>query len=213
VGENQRAVHKVSPGPSVGPPSTKQLDAAGLSESSTKTAEGIHDDITIGPLPEIDHAEVSEDRFFGRSGLVNDFLGYIRGLMHRSTRGKNTANLIWYYGFGGLGKSLLLRRCLIEAGKKYPSLRAGLIDWQIDKWRFPSGDHFYSAQDVLNPIAVRLTQLYGEDTMRQYWESRNGFRKYASLHAALEMRFECSATIRMSVSVNQDGACDRAWRA
>jgi hypothetical protein len=23
----------------------------------------------------------------------------------------------------------------------------------------------------------------------------------------------CSATIRMSVSVNQDGACDRAWRA
>jgi hypothetical protein len=149
---------------------------------------------SIPALPEIDASELSDDRFFGREGMLVDLATAIKGTCFQSSGPKRSIQLIWYHGFGGLGKSSLLRRAYIDARQQSEKIKIGLIDWYIPRLRYPVGEHIIGPQDLFAAIAVRLHQLFGSDALKQFWCTYNGAtaREVVARRSVIEARFDAA---------------------
>jgi hypothetical protein len=110
----------------------------------------------VGPAPELPTEELRE-RFIGRLGLLEDLGDALRGLENRQRnlppQGAAKVQAIWYHGFGGMGKSWFLRRAILEAQQRVPSVKVALIDWDQPSWRSPLSQPPEVPKELLQPIA------------------------------------------------------------
>jgi nucleoside phosphorylase len=175
----------------------------------------------IPPLPEVDAEEVSDDRFFGREGILEDFHGILDGVIHQrraSSANRRPVQLIWYHGFGGLGKSSLLRRAYIEANKRHKTLKIAFIDWYTPLLRYPIEERVLEARDLYEVVAVRLHQLYGSTTLEPFWHihrsatSREAIARRSTVDSRFELAlraFESQASGRPADDITVEGG---AWQ-
>src|SRR5262249_21764477 len=99
---------------------------------------------------------------------------------------------IWYHGFGGMGKSWFLRRAILEAQKRLPSAKVALIDWDQPTWRHPLLQPPEMPKELLQPIAYRLAQLYGVETLDPFWSVERRVRDTEAEASQLRERFQQS---------------------
>jgi len=176
-------------------PSNQPIQAISTADPAPSVKLAIEDPhFPIPPIPEIDTSELSDDRFFGREGLLEDLAIAIKSVCSQSGGQKRSIQLIWYHGFGGLGKSLLLRRAYVDARKQSESVRLGLIDWYVPRLRYPAGERLLGPQDLFAAVAVRLHQLFGIDVLKPFWRIYNGAtaRDVVARRSVVEARFDAA---------------------
>jgi tetratricopeptide (TPR) repeat protein len=149
----------------------------------------------VGDSPILDTSVLSQ-RFIGRQGLLDDLRDALRGLDSRSrsepTQGGAKVQAFWYHGFGGMGKSWFLRRAILEMQQRVPSAKVALVDWDLPTWRVPLTQPARTPNELLEPIAYRLAQLYGVQPFDRYWKVvqrvRDSNAERSSLKEAFKLR-------------------------
>ncbi|MGR9087032.1 MAG: tetratricopeptide repeat protein [Gammaproteobacteria bacterium] len=146
----------------------------------------------VGQLPDLDMTFISH-RFIGRERLLGDLGDALKGLMerHRGEKSDGAAKVqaIWYHGFGGMGKSWFLRRAMGEIAERKPMAKAALIDWDNPTWRLPLTQPPQNGKELLEPVALRLAQLYGADKLDHYWRALERTQQAEAETSRLRERF------------------------
>ena len=134
----------------------------------------------VGGLPLLPHIDELKERFIGRQRWLEDYYSALDGLKDRWTRsmpgGRKPVQLFWYHGLGGMGKTTLVRKAMVETGERYPQCRIAYWEWDKPVWRKPLDREAETSEDVFIAVAYRLAQLYGVEALDPYWrvESRIG---------------------------------------
>jgi tetratricopeptide (TPR) repeat protein len=80
----------------------------------------------------------------------------------------------------------------VEASESFPSLKIGFVDWDSQIWRRPLTHAPVDPQDLFEPIAYRLAQLYGPEIFRNYWLARSRVASARQNYQEFQARFENS---------------------
>jgi hypothetical protein len=136
-------------------------------------------------------AEVNE-QFVGRERQLRDLCAMFGGLAANAFDGPRTApdgevRLIWVCGYGGMGKSWLLRKAFVEA--KNAEITPVLIDWQEQDWHRPLKEAATNGIDVFRPIALRLRQVFGSELLRAFDRAHREVQTSARARTDLGLRF------------------------
>lgn len=144
----------------------------------------------ILPLPKLDK-DAYERLFIGRERLLRDIHVALTALTRGAGGGPRPVDvqLFWIHGFGGMGKSWLLRRAFIEAEQGFANVRLGLIDWDATQWRQPLPQPPIDTEQLFKVIAHRLAQLYGADALVPYWEAEARVRASRERYTELRLSF------------------------
>ena len=152
----------------------------------------------VGDLPDLPHKSELTDRFIGRQRWLEDFYLALDGLRERWTRSlpgdRNPVQLFWYHGLGGMGKTWLVRRAMVDTGDRYPEARVAYWEWDRDVWRKPLDRPPDFAEDVFVAIAHRLAQLYGVVASDPYWRVEERIRNAAPQAGRRKPAFRTSTT-------------------
>lgn len=146
---------------------TDDTRQSGTGYSESDVPKSLH----IPPIPEIDEDAVSGDRFFGREGMLHDFDVDLRSVIAPAGLGSNgrPIRLVWYHGFGGLGKSSLIHRACVDAKTRSPNVKIGLVAWDVPRLCYPVQERVLGPADLFAAVAVRLHQLYGAQPLAKFW--------------------------------------------
>ena len=144
-----------------------------VESDSRKPVERVVPRPEVGRLPQFEvPRELFLQRFVGRERLLSDYEDALRGLDARwkgtPVLGGGLVQAIWYSGFGGMGKSSLLRMAMLRT-EELVSAKFALIDWDHVQWRKPLALPPDDLETMLKPVAYRLAQLYGVDELDDYW--------------------------------------------
>ena len=165
--------------------------------SADPSAEEDNDELEplpeLPPLPKFDESLIL-NRFIGRRGMLERLKDLFRGLMERAEKikrpeGTAAKQLQWIHGFGGMGKSWYMRRSYIAAQEHRPRIHVALVDWDHTDWRDPLNDHPSSARNLMEPIATRLAQVCGVDTILPFREAKHRVAKAGIDHQRLQNQF------------------------
>ena len=139
---------------------------------TARSASAVVEDVSrpsVGDLPVLPHTDELKDRFIGRQRWLEDFYSALEGLRERWMRslpaGPNPVQLFWYHGLGGMGKTTLVRKAMLDAAERFPDARVAYWEWDQDNWRKPLYRAPDSAEDVCVAISYRLAQLYGVEAL------------------------------------------------
>jgi hypothetical protein len=151
--------------------------AAGSTQAKVASAPTV-DIPDTGTLPAMPEGR----RFLGRRGMLSDLGDFVRQL----SSARNVVQLRWYYGFGGLGKSELLRTFCRTTQQANPDVRIGLIDFDPRQREFhePVGEHFFHHSELLDVIAWRVRQ----DERHARGEARVAGRAHDPCHRVRDHR-------------------------
>jgi tetratricopeptide (TPR) repeat protein len=114
--------------------------------------------------------------FVGRSQDVERVLATVRKQrIAQKSRPKPGTSLFWYYGFGGMGKSWLLRRLAYLSGKPVTGAQSRpavlMLDWNPnDRWS-ALATKVSDPRSVFSAIAIRAVQVYGPDIFQPFWNA------------------------------------------
>lgn len=126
-------------------------------------------------------------RFFGRTRILKDVESALCAL---TASDDARMHLIWLHGFGGMGKSWLIRRAYMLAEEQIPGAKTALIDWADGFWRAPLVDRTPALPgELFTVIATRLAQLYGSGGLNAFWEAQERVRQAAATHRELKQQF------------------------
>ena len=156
----------------------------------------------------------SDDRvakvFVGRVFEVDRVLSTVRKQrIDQKTRPKPGTSLFWYHGFGGMGKTWLLRRIAYLAWKrnksksksKSPNPAVLLVDWNPkDHTWSPLGTSVSDPFELFKGIAIRGTQVYGTDLFRPYWDAFLSFKEVSKEWNSLRSTRLRAAILSVSTS-------------
>lgn len=142
----------------------------------------------ISPLPELDRSQFDQ-AFIGREKFLTTFTNAILSMLSENNVPLQT-KLMWVHGYGGMGKSWFLRRAYIEAIQHFSKINIGLIDWDDPDWRKPLNYAPVKPKELLEVIAERLAQLYGIDSLDEYWKIAGAVRESADIHLNLLNEFD-----------------------
>lgn len=148
----------------------------------------------IPPLPR-DLFRDTADRFIGRAAQLADGADAVAGMMARfngspTTQSGQQKQLIWAYGFGGMGKSWCLQRIRCLAEDAHPQIASLLIDWDKPDWPDAYTSEPKSSADILDAIAIRLCQAVHPDAADPYWQAKDHIANVAREHQNLRSRFD-----------------------
>ena len=147
----------------------------------------------VGDLPVLPHTAELTERFIGRQRWLEDFYLALEGLRARWMRAlpgdRNPVQLFWYHGLGGMGKTTLVRRAMLDTAVRFPEARVAYWEWDRDLWRRPLDRPPDSADDVFDAIAHRLAQLYGVEALDPYWRVEARIANAASQTSQAKARF------------------------
>jgi tetratricopeptide (TPR) repeat protein len=147
----------------------------------------------VGDRPVLPHTAELKDRFIGRQRWLEDFYGALEGLRERWMRslpfGRNPVQLFWYHGLGGMGKTTLVRKAMLDAAERFPEARVAYWEWDQDNWRKPLYRAPDSAEDVSVAVAHRLAQLYGVEALDPYWRAEARVKSAAAQAIQAKARF------------------------
>ena len=178
------------------PPAQVDLRQALPSAQEPTTLASVSAPSDLGVAPQLEANGRYVTQFIGREIPLNDVKNATAELV---SEGKPTGpRLIWLHGFGGLGKSWFIRRSCLTAAEAYPRIRIGLIDWDSNVWRRPLNHLPLHAQELFDPIAYRVAQLYGRDSLREYWEVRA--KAGAARKRFLDLQYEFDSCCREHTS-------------
>jgi nucleoside phosphorylase/tetratricopeptide (TPR) repeat protein len=133
----------------------------------------------VGTLPVWDEKATLRREFVGRQDILEGFREAVHGLGRRSKTRFGGVRLFWIHGFGGMGKSWLLRRFCDEAREAKSLQSVGFIDWQLPEWHQPADCPPLQAVEVFDAIAYRVAQLYGPERLSPYWTARRDVERAA----------------------------------
>jgi hypothetical protein len=125
-------------------------------------------------------------------GVFDDALS---GLMRRA-RGERPASygedcrLLWIHGYGGMGKSWLIRNAAVRALEAAASVI--LIDWDDPEWRAPLSFPPSSPEQLFEVIATRVGQVCGKTAVQDYWNVRESVQRFAVDHRNLQLDFSAA---------------------
>ena len=95
----------------------------------------------VGDLPVLPHTEELKQRFIGRQRWLEDYYSALEGLGERWTRslpaGRNPVQIFWYHGLGGMGKTTLMRKAMLDTAERYAQAKIAYWEWDRDLWRKP----------------------------------------------------------------------------
>jgi tetratricopeptide (TPR) repeat protein len=164
----------------------------------------------IGPLPTLDPGALFRRHFLGREDLLRDYEDALAGLFARAagTPAPSRASevqLMWFHGFGGMGKTWLLRQACVVAEKPPAAPQVVLIDWNLPEWHKPASSPPRDPREMFDAIAYRLTQLNGAEALDSYWQVRSEVESAWVRHCELHEQFEDAI-----IYLQQKGS---GWRA
>ena len=178
--------HLPSPNPLSVPPQAEPAQISTQIAKETTSPPSVLVPSDLGVSPQLDANARYITQFIGREIPLNDVKSAIAGLVSEPKH--NGPRLIWLHGFGGLGKSWFIRRACMVGVENYPRVRIGLIDWDSNVWRRPLNHLPLHAQELFDPIAYRVAQVYGGDSLREYWDART--KASASRRQFLDLQYE-----------------------
>jgi tetratricopeptide (TPR) repeat protein len=149
----------------------------------------------LGSPPRLDPAALFNHHFVGREDLLRDYEDALGGLLGRAagqSSGRRAAEvqLMWFHGFGGMGKSWFLRRaCTMAASCTVPP-HVALIDWHLPDWHKPAGRPPRDPVELFDAIAHRVGQLYGAELLDNYWVARAKVQSVSASRAEMYDQFE-----------------------
>ena len=138
-------------------------------------------------------AEIERD-FIGRQVPLADIASAVSGLLNAfSASGDSETQrqqLIWVHGWGGMGKSWLLRKAHSEALKADARLKVIVVDWDDPASGGLIGSTAICARDLFDVLATRLTQLVQGEAADIYSQGSARVQKAAPDHVRLRETFE-----------------------
>lgn len=181
-------------------------------ESGKATPENIksppskaHNRPKLSLLPPLDPDNRISTEFIGRQdviGVVEDAINGCLARFYNEEIISNTGHIqaLWLQGFGGMGKSWMLRYSCIQAVNIHPEFKTALIDWDLQSWCEPVSGEPLQPRHVLDPIAYRLAQIYSTENLDPYWDV------VAEINANAKQHYEITGQIRAALKVLEDDA-------
>jgi len=148
---------------------------------------------TVPPPPNFEADDCYVTRFVGRENLLGALDDAMKGLTERAAgRAPSSyaanAQLFFLHGFGGMGKTWLVRRASIEAHKR--GIAVAMIDWDDQVWRTPLTKPPVIPAEMFAAIAERLAQVRGIEALNVYWDAEAAVREAADEHSSLRFEFQ-----------------------
>ena len=153
------------------------------------------------PAPVFEPDERLVIRFVGRADDVDRVLTTVRRQKTgQKSRPKPGTSLFWFHGFGGMGKSWLLRRLaytMSRAGSRkarsdcgeVPSSGVLLVDWNPQDLRWGVRAAASEPVGLFRSIAIRATQVFGGEPFKQFWADLAIWEQHSGLWNELSCRF------------------------
>jgi tetratricopeptide (TPR) repeat protein len=172
-------------------PDGSKADAVGTSEMRVVPARR-----PLGPRIDPDGPYVQ--RFVGREMFLDIFDDALNGLRLRGAGGRGSSRseavrLLWFYGFGGMGKSWFVRNAAARALSS--GVDVAMIDWDDVEWREPLSGPPTLPEHVFQAFAARLAQVYGPNGFAPYWDAQGKVTAAAEQHSALQFEFSSALDI------------------
>lgn len=134
--------------------------------------------------------------FVGRQTEVKQALSTVRGqkIGQKSRPGSGTS-LYWYHGFGGMGKSWMLRHLAYKVSKSRSKTPPAvvLVDWN------PYGERWSTLDAIpadplamFRGIAIRATQVCGDDSFDEFWTAFSSLEQQQETLLAYQSRFQAA---------------------
>lgn len=143
--------------------------------------------------PVADFATNVQRLFVGREEILDDIQQMVEATVGRSriiaAPARSDVQLIWLHGFGGMGKSWMLRRAYVDALGR-DDLYAALIDWDSPVWRTPLKERPLFPEQMFDTIAHRVAARYGASTFDAYWQAKREVAANAETHEKLAYTFD-----------------------
>jgi pimeloyl-ACP methyl ester carboxylesterase len=137
----------------------------------------------IVSVPQSDFAEQVKDEFVGRVEMRHELSDLIARLKQR--RG----TVYWAHGFGGMGKSFLLRRAFLDVPSQ---VKKALVDWddQTNRFRKPLRNSPTSLADLFDALAYAFHGAFDSRSFDRYWVASDVVRESETRRAGFERRFD-----------------------
>jgi len=149
--------------------------------ASTESREHLDASVAeMPPIPEFLPDDQVVRMFVGRTLDLENVLSVARKQrVGQKSRPRPGTSLFWFHGFGGMGKSWLIRRLAYLVSKPRRSKRdqpaVVLVDWDPDDRWSPLRIKPSDPLSLFRAIATRATQVYGPDLFRNFWIAFNRF--------------------------------------
>ena len=161
----------------------------------------------VGRLPLLDIDAPYVNNFVGRLVQLDDVRSALESLSVRSDSvNRHPVQLIWLYGFGGLGKSWFLRRSCVESMKNHSLVRVAFIDWDSHAFRRPLSYPPTNTLEMFDAIAYRLAQIFSKASLSEYWKARENVVRHRQLYSDLIFQFDTAASELTKQSIARDSS-------
>jgi tetratricopeptide (TPR) repeat protein len=113
-----------------------------------------------------------------------------------------SAGVYWVHGFGGMGKSFLLRRAFLDVPDH---IGRCLIDWDdcTNRYRAPLRDRPRSIVNVFDALAHAFMSVLGAKSFEKYEEASAAVSRHETRRAVLEHHFDATVERLLTVLRSQ----------